>query len=624
MDYEAGVKMYTEKYNKYKYLNDYIVEYSTASNAATGSKFDSNANVDNKNVCTLSNELNKGDMIGVNRYRMIQKLTELYGAEIAEEYIRQLESHEIYRHDETHPVMPYCVSITLYPFLLEGMATLGAPSGAPNNLGSFCGNFINLVFAVSSQFAGAVATPEYLAYLDYFIRKDYGDDYYLHADDIVDLSKRKRTIKKVITDCFEQVAYSLNEPAAARGYQAVFWNISYYDHTYFNAIFEDFVFPDGGEMQWESVSWLQKLHMEWLNKERLRKWLTFPVETVNLVYDKKTKEYYDKDWASFAAKMWSKGHSFFCYTSDSADSLSSCCRLKNGITDNVFSYTLGAGGISTGSKAVITINVNRLVQDAVKNGEDISNKIREQAEKNIKYLLAFNELLKEELAAGLLPVYDAGYISLEKQYLTQGINGFVEAAEFMGLDISDNEMYYAFGRTILEPIMEVNKAHRTDEVMFNTEYVPAENVGVKHAAWDKADGYYVPRDCYNSYFFRVEDDELSILDKIFMHGDQMVRYLDGGSACHLNLTEHLTEPQYRKILDIVANVGCSYFTFNIPNTICNECGHISKHREKKCAKCGSENIDWLTRIIGYVKRVSAWSEARQKEEKRRHYHEKYE
>jgi ribonucleoside-triphosphate reductase len=613
--------MLTEKYNKYKPLDDYIQIYSKASNAATGSKFDSNANVDNKNVCTLSNELNKGDLIGVNRYRMIQKLTELFGQEWAEEYIRQLEAHEIYRHDETHPVMPYCVSITLYPFILDGMRSLGAPSGAPNNLSSFCGNFINLVFAVASQFAGAVATPEYLAYLDYFIRKEYGDDYYLRADEVVDLSMRKRTIRKVITDCFEQVAYSLNEPAAARGYQAVFWNISYYDKTYFNAIFEDFVFPDGGEMQWESVSWLQKLHMEWLNTERLREWLTFPVETVNLVYDKETKVYYDEDWATFSAKMWAKGHSFFCYNSDSADSLSSCCRLKNGITDNVFSYTLGAGGISTGSKAVVTINVNRLVQDAVANGEDIADKMRQQAEKNIKYLLAFNALLEEELAAGLLPVYNAGYISLEKQYLTTGINGFVEAAEYMGLDISDNEDYYAFGRTILEPIMEVNKSHRTDKVMFNTEYVPAENVGVKHSNWDRESGYVVPRNCYNSYFFKVEDDTLSILDKMAMHGDRMVRYLDGGSAAHLNLSEHLTEAQYRKLLDVAAQEGCSYFTFNVPNTICNECGHISKHYMHTCHKCGSDNVDWLTRIIGYVKRISAWSEARQKEGAQRHYHE---
>ena len=612
--------MRIEKYDKYKYLNDYIVKYSKASNAATGSRFDSNANVDNKNVCTLSNELHKGDDIGVNRYRMIKKISELYGIDLAEEYIRQLEEHEKYRHDETHPVMPYCVSVTLYPFLLQGMNNLGAPSVAPNNLNSFCGNFINLVFAISSQFAGAVATPEYLAYLDYFIRKEYGDDYYLRENEIVDLSLRKRTIKKIITDCFEQVTYSLNEPAAARGYQAVFWNISYYDKTYFDAIFEDFVFPDGGEMQWESVSWLQQLHMNWLNEERYRQWLTFPVETMNLVYDKETKQYHDTKWADITAQMWAKGHSFFCYNSDSADSLSSCCRLKNGITDNVFSYTLGAGGISTGSKAVITMNINRLVQNAYRDGLDYSEVIREEAEKNIKYLTAFNELLKEELEDKLLPVYSAGYISLEKQYLTTGINGFVEAAEFLGIDISNNEEYYAFGKKILEPIMEVNKAHRTKELMFNTEFVPAENLGVKHATWDKADGYKVGRDCYNSYFFKVEDDSLSIIDKMMLHGDRLTKYLDGGSACHLNLDEHLTTDQYRKLLDVAAKVGCSYFTFNIPNTICNDCGEISKHYHKTCHSCGSDNIDYITRIIGYAKRISAWSEPRQAEGKRRYYH----
>lgn len=374
-------------------------------------------------------------------------------------------------------------------------------------------------------------------------------------------------------------------------------------------------------MQWESVSWLQKLHMEWLNNERLREWLTFPVETMNLVYDKETKQYYDEDWASFAAKMWSKGHSFFCYNSDSADSLSSCCRLKNGITDNVFSYTLGAGGISTGSKAVITINVNRLVQDAVHFGIKIEDAVREQAEKNIKYLTAFNELLKEEFAAGLLPVYDAGYIGLEKQYLTTGINGFVEAAEFLGIDISDNESYYEFGQKILAPIMEVNKTHKTQELMFNTEFVPAENLGVKHAAWDKTDGYIVPRSCYNSYFFKVEDSTLSIVDKMTMHGNKLTAFLDGGSACHLNLDEHLTKAQYRMLLDVAAKEGCSYFTFNIPNTICNDCGHISKHYHRTCYKCGSAKIDWITRIIGYAKRISAWSEARQEEGKNRYYHE---
>lgn len=620
-----------KKYEKYRHNVDFIREYSQASNAATGSKFDSNANIETKNVTTLSCEIHKEADIGINRLRMIDKITELYGTELAEKYIEQLDSHQIYRHDETHPVFPYCVSITMYPFICEGLKSIGAPSTEPKNLHSFAGNFINLVFAVSAQFAGAVATPEFLTYLDHFIRLEYGDDYYEKTDVIVNpISKRPKTIEKVIDDIFEQIVYSINEPAAARNFQSVFWNIAYFDHTYFNAIFEDFVFPDGDEPKWDSVSWLQKHFMEWFNNERLRNYLTFPVETVNLVYDKESKQYIDKEWADFTAEMWSKGHSFFCYNSDSADSLSSCCRLKNGITDNVFSYTLGAGGISTGSKAVITINVNRLVQDVKKKSDknnldfniELDKAIRSQVDDIHKYLNAFNEILKDEQSSGLLPIYDAGYISLPKQYLTIGINGLVEGAEFLGIEVTPNTEYFNYCKSILAPIQEENKKARTDEIMFNTEYVPAENLGVKNAEWDRKAGYYVPRDCYNSYFFKVEDQELSVLDKMILHGQQVVQYLDGGSACHLNLEEHLDKTQYRTLLDIAAKIGCSYLTFNIPNTICNKCGHISKHKEAVCEKCGSTDLDYITRVIGYAKRVSKYSEARQKEARRRVYNAK--
>ena len=618
----------SQKQLEQKYL--FIQNYKNANNAAEGSNVDANSNVVNKNVATLMAEINKDINVQIKRFCVTKEIEKLFGKELAEEYNRQIEAHEIYIHDES-AVFPYCVSITMYPFICEGLKSIGAPSTEPKNLQSFAGNFINLVFAISAQFAGAVATPEFLTYLDHFIRLEYGDDYYEKADIIVNpISKRPKTIEKVIDDIFEQIVYSINEPAAARNFQSVFWNIAYFDHTYFNAIFEDFVFPDGDEPKWESVSWLQKHFMEWFNNERLRNYLTFPVETVNLVYDKESKQYIDKEWADFTAEMWSKGHSFFCYNSDSADSLSSCCRLKNGITDNVFSYTLGAGGISTGSKAVITINVNRLVQDVKKKSDknnldfniELDKAIRSQVDDIHKYLNAFNEILKDEQSSGLLPIYDAGYISLPKQYLTIGINGLVEGAEFLGIEVTPNAEYFDYCKSILAPIQEENKKARTDEIMFNTEYVPAENLGVKNAEWDRKAGYYVPRDCYNSYFFKVEDQELSVLDKMILHGQQVVQYLDGGSACHLNLEEHLDKTQYRTLLDIAAKTGCSYLTFNIPNTVCNKCGHISKHKEAVCEKCGSTDLDYITRVIGYAKRVSKYSEARQKEARRRVYNAK--
>lgn len=614
----------------------FIKDYAKASNAATGSKYDSNANVTEKNIVTLNGELFKGDIIKVNRTILTDKIREMYGEDLAKEYIQMLESHVLYKHDETS-IMPYCVAITMYPFLLEGLQPIGGLSAKPKNLDSFCGMFVNLVFAISSQFAGAVATGEFLMYFDYFARKEWGDDYWKYADANCQLRfttnptlegndkpintaevTNMLTIEKVIEQKFQQIVYSINQPAAARNFQSVFWNISYFDKYYFEGLFGEFVFPDGTKPIWDSLNWLQKKFMSWFNEERTKCILTFPVETVALLTD--GEDIRDKEWADFTAEMYSKGHSFFTYTSDSADSLSSCCRLRNEVSDNQFSYSLGAGGIATGSKSVMTLNINRLVQDAVNKGYDMIDYLRSQVQKVHKFQTAYNELLKDYLKDGLLTVYTAGFINLKKQYLTVGVNGVIEAAEFLGIEVSDNDTYREFMQSILKTISDENRKAKTKELMFNTEFVPAENLGVKHANWDRKDGYFVPRDCYNSYFYAVEDTSLTIFDKFKLHGKEYVKYLDGGSALHMNLEEHLTKDQYRNLLKVAAVNGTNYFTFNIPNTICNDCGHIDKRYLHECPKCGSKNIDYATRIIGYLKRISNFSEARQKEASKRYYY----
>lgn len=608
--------LYRRKRAESRALNEkkqFIKDYAKAKNAATGSKYDANANVTEKNIVTLNGELFKGDVIKVNRAILTDKIRELYGEELAKEYIRMLEQHLLYKHDETS-IMPYCVAITMYPFLLEGLQPIGGLSARPKNLDSFCGMFVNLVFAISSQFAGAVATGEFLMYFDYFARKEWGDDYWKRPEEMVD---KHRNIDKTLEQKFQQIVYSINQPAAARNFQSVFWNISYFDKNYFEGIFGEFYFPDGTQPQWESLSWLQKKFAKWFNEERTKCILTFPVETMALLTN--GEDVVDEEYADFTAEMYSKGHSFFTYMSDSPDSLSSCCRLRNEVTDNQFSYSLGAGGIATGSKSVMTLNINRLVQDAVNNGYDMIEYLRENVKKVHKFQIAYNELLKDYLKDGLLTVYTAGFIDMKKQYLTIGVNGVIEAAEFLGIPVNDNPTYREFMQSILKTISDENRKARTKELMFNTEFVPAENLGVKHANWDRKAGYVVPRDCYNSYFYAVEDTSLTVLDKFKLHGKEYVQYLDGGSALHMNLDEHLSKEQYRNLLRVAAVNGTNYFTFNIPNTICNDCGHIDKRYLKECPKCGSKNVDYATRVIGYLKRISNFSQARQEEASRRFY-----
>ncbi len=595
---------------------DFLINYCNAQNAATGSKYDANANVEKKNIATLIGELPKSGFIRLNRRMLCDRIKEVYGKELSDRYLYYLNNHFIYKNDETS-IANYCASITMYPWLLGGTQSIGGNASCPTNLKSFCGGFINMVFMVSSMLSGACATPEFLMYMNYFIGQEYGTDYYKRADEVVDLSLKKRTIDKVITDCFQQVVYSINQPSGARNYQSVFWNVAYYDKFYFQSLFGDFVFPDGSRPDWDSLNWLQKRFMRWFNKERTRTMLTFPVETMALL--SKDGDVLDQEYAEFTAEMYAEGHSFFTYLSDNADSLSSCCRLRNEIQDNGFSYTLGAGGVSTGSKSVLTINLNRCIQYACKQNIPYMEFLEQMVDLCHKVQICYNENLKYLLDKGMLPLFDAGYIAINRQYLTIGINGLVEAAEFLKITISDNEKYQHFVEEILGMIEDYNKRYKSKDLMFNCEMIPAENVGVKHAKWDREDGYMVTRDCYNSYFYVVEDKNVNILDKFRLHGRKYITHLTGGSALHLNLEEHLSQSQYRQLLRVAAQEGCNYFTFNIPNTICNKCGHIDKRYLKECPVCHSTDIDYMTRVIGYMKRVSNFSQARQEEEHRRYY-----
>ena len=641
-----------------KKKQDFIRSYIEASNAATGSKFDSNANVSNKNIVTLGQELYKENNIKQNRYILTNKIASLYTKKLSRQYLQDLESHILYKHDETGtPGYPYCVAITMYPFLLDGLKGMGGISVAPTDLKSFCGEFINLVYSISSQFLGAVATPEFLMYMDYFIRKDYGDNYLERLDEVVEITTKKRSLEKVIENCFQQVVHSMNMPAGNRGYQTVFWNISYFDYEYFKGVFGEFRFPDGSEPKWETLSWLQKKFMKWFNQERTKYVLTFPVETMALMTDGKD-DFADKEYADFTSEMWAEGHSFFCYLSDSPDSLSSCCRLRNSLKDldvsdedhnhTTHQYSMGTASVSTGSKSVMTINLPRLVQNAAnryyheiegknipkgvqmplsgfrfkdKLYEYIREDVAEMVERVHKYQTAFNETIKDFLKANMLDVYNAGFIDIRKQYLTVGVNGITDAAEFFGIEVSVNDTYKEFVNNILETINIMNRKDKTRECMFNCEFVPAENLAAKNYNWDKKDGYWVSpkRNLYSSYFYNPEDNSLSVIDKMKLHGTDYVKYLDGGSALHANLKEHLSKEQYRQLLKVAAENGCNYFTYNILNSCCEDCGHIDKRTVTECPVCGSKNITWLTRVIGYLKKINSFSEARQIEADKRYY-----
>ena len=886
--------------NKKKEIRDwvtrkttYIERYKNSSNTANAT-IDDNSNVSSKNIGVLNAEIHKEDNIYTSRGMVKDKLKKLFPNFNAKQYEKDLKSHIIYKHDESSfagAIAPYCCSITMYPFLNNGLEKIGGLSAFPKNLDSFCGMYINLIFATSAQFAGAVATSEFLVYFDYFAKKEFGDDYYKHTNWIykpgpdllhllneshywctdidelrehdfgsdelnalrdkiisnnrgytdeelqqwhktfvesdkfgnIKLGDGTRSIGSSIVQYFQQVIYSINQPAAARGMQSAFVNFSYFDKPFFEGMFGDFIFPDeeGTRPEWESVSWLQKYFMIWFNKERLRTIITFPVESFALVY--KDGKFLDEDSANFVIDEYARGHSFFTYISDTVDSLSSCCfeaktpvmytlpeyldsgvyitesikeaydkykddivlvyneelnsetgkcigtwneakfvkaeaiqevqiymvpdsietlewrnivrvtpdhifpvktekgivdkhayllqtgdqlvfekkqyeegdtemeingeqemiyrsiakvevkdldtpkdyycfevldksqsayfmmpngmithncRLKNKIQTKEFNFTNGNMGVQTGSKSVITLNLNRIIQDwysSIKKKNDEINKdnienyyddlksyLKNILERVYLYHTAYNELLWDMYNANLLPVYKAGFINLDKQYLTIGINGLNQAAEFLGIVCNNNKRYSKFCQEIFGYIKQENTLHKSKfnghQLTFNTECVPAESLAAKNYNWDKDDGYWVPTDTnlYASYIFKPNDESLSLFDRIDLHGNDYIGdFLDGGSAAHLNLSEHLSREQIKKVINYAAEVGCSYFTFNIPNCQCDSCKYISKQPFSVCPKCGGTHISVFDRIIGYMTKIENWSDPRKIEYKTR-------
>ena len=622
---------------KLKFIENYINSDNTAN-----ATIDDNSNVANRNIAVLNSEIHKEDNREVNLRMLRNKVKELYPNFNYKQM--DIDFNTIaYLHDSSSQIgMPYCVAITMYPFLLNGIKDLGGLSAAPKNIDSFCGMFVNLVFAVASQFKGAVATPGVLLYMDYFIRKKWGDNYF-EKDYVIITNEhciRKQTIKEQIHQYFQQIVYSLMQPSGSRGNQSVFWNLSIFDKPFFDTMYGDFYFPDGSKPQWESLKWLQKDFLHWFNQERLKCILTFPVVSLCLIY--KNNKFIDEDLYEFACKEYSEGNSFFTYISDSADSLSSCCRLSSKISKPQFNFTNGQLSEMTGSKNVITLNLNRIIQDWWNNKgiylpqhdnipKFIPTKVKEYSlqeylieilKRIYKYQIAYNECLKYLKENNLLPVYDAGFIDMKKQYLTIGINGLNQAAEFLGMKCNKNKEYEDFCNLIFTTIKEQNQLHKTKELMFNTEFTPCESAAIKLYNKDKKDGYWVPEDTnlYASYIFKPNDSDISILDKIYLHGRNFCGdNLDGGSAAHLNLDAHLSVEQYRKLLNYAAEVGCKYFTFNVPNCECEDCGFIAKQPFKKCPKCGSNNVALWDRVIGYLTKIKNWSKGRQIEQKTRVY-----
>lgn len=624
-----------------RYMNEYAND--TDESAATLSETDPNANVSQKNVAALEGEVYKTKNRQIQRKRMKAKLGEMF-PEVKDRYVEDLEEGICYSHDESSSPTTkyYCQAVSLYPLMTKGVGDIdGVTPSAPNDLQSFSGQITNLAFLLSAQCKGAVAFGEYQVALVYYIRAEYGMDWVKHIDEPVSTSLvlKEKTIRSEIRKAVKQFIWGVNQPAGNRSWNSPFTNISIYDHTYFDALFKDFYYPDGTQCTWEEVDTVQRIILALRRELNLIHPLTFPVTTIAIVND--GNDIIDKEYKELCAEEWSKGSSHFCYNSDNPSSLASCCRVLSEMTDNTFSSINGLQGIMTGSCNVISLNISHIVQDWYNNydGEEARNgKVSEAEYKSLraalcdvlervyKYHIAYKTMLYEMEDKKMFASSNGGYIYMKKLYSTVGLIGYQEAAMFLGMTPGKNEDYIKFLQFILSTVKEENKKHSIRDkkrpFLFNSEAIPGENLAVKFYQKDKKNGYYVPNDrnLYASYFFNPWDNT-SVLDKMYLHGKRTSKYADGGQACHINLMEDLSKEQYMKLIDYSTANGVNYWTINRPISTCKKCGHVVDGPAEKCPECGGD-MDWWVRIIGYLRPMSAFSKERYKEALKRVYAKK--
>lgn len=506
-DVARAYSIYREEHKKARFIRsrlNYMDTYKDSGvNASTSSETDANANVASKNVANLEGEVYKVTNRIIQRQRMKDKLNKLYpGQELGRQYIKDLENHIIYTHDEAStPVLkPYCKAVTLYPLMLKGVGNIdGVTPSAPNDIQSFSGQVTNAVFLFSSQCKGAVALGDYFIALNYYVIQEFGPVWYDKVDEVVTNSHflHQYTVGHYIRKGMKQFIYGVNQPAGNRSYNSPFSNVSFYDKVYFKSLFGEFYYPDGTQPEWNAIDKLQRIFMQLLREIRLIKPLAFPVTTMALVHN--GKEYLDHEYKELCAEEWAKGGSFFCYTSDNPTSLASCCRVLNEMSDNTFSSTTGMTGVMTGSCNVITLNINRIVQDYIhtwKNWEDhivdgkcafpfewfsesfsdLKNYLINILERVYKYHIAYKTMLYEMEDAKMFSDCNAGYIYMRKLYSTIGLIGYCEAAQFLGLSVSNNKEYKDFLKLVFGTVKEENKKNSIHDskrpFLFNSEAIP--------------------------------------------------------------------------------------------------------------------------------------------------------
>ena len=585
---------------------DFIDHFVDKQNVAD-SGIDGNANVNTKDICSLTTEMNKphSKLLGFNK--IYHELNKKYGFKTANEWLRNEWDGHFYLHDAASATfVPYCFAYDLEGLITKGLYFIeGFNNQAPKHLVTYTDFVGEFVSWTSNRSSGACGLPSFLIYSFYFWKKDIEDGYFTDTPD------RYRDQE------FQRIIYKLNQPYL-RVNQSAFSNFSIFDKSYLEALFGGKEFPDGTFIidYIDEIIEYQKAFMNVVTEVRAKNVMTFPVLTFALL--RQEGKFVNEDfarWASDHNMKWADSNFFI---SEDVTSLSNCCRLISDVKDLGYFNSIGGTALEVGSIKVNTINLARLAYENA-NWCDYLMALKEKALLAVETLDVIRDIIARNIEKGLLPNYTYGIMNLESQYNTIGIIGIYEALQAYGLVEVDEFGYTSytdegirFAKEIFKTINSVKDEFSKDlPYSINIEEIPGERAA---AILMQKDKFLYPKQAYELPLYGNQWIPLGVkctLQEKIRLSAILDKACNGGSIAHINLDAPLVDSDVAwKMLNYVADAGVVYFAFC---TRISACEHNHGFYGNTCPECGGPKVTTYQRIVGFLTKESSYSAERKAE-----------
>ena len=583
---------------------DNFVDSDTVADASV----DGNANVGQKDIVTLINEMPKPHQKLLAFNKIYYEINKKYGFKTANDWLKNEWDGHLYLHDaNTSSFVHYCFAYDLKDLAEKGLFFIDTFNAEPpQHLETFVDFVKEFVSWTCNRSSGAVGLPNLIPYMYYFWKKDCASG--LFTDNT---KYAKQQIQRLI--------YALNQPFLRGGIQSAFTNTSVFDRPYLEALFGGAEFPDDSFMidEIEGIMDFQKIYLETMSEIRSKNMMTFPVNTISLL--KQNGKFVDEEFAKYAIKHNMKWNDSNIFADSSVNSLSNCCRLKSNIEDLGYFNSIGGTALKVGSVKVGTVNLARLALEN-KTEKEYLVALKELVELDLKCLDRVRYIIKRNVDKKLLKNFSYGIVDFEHLYNTIGFIGIYETMKTFGYTRMDEfgNTYYTeeaekFGKKIFDVIHNVKDTFALDkDYTINCEQIPGETAAAKLM---KKDMFFYPDTAVNDLpLYGNQFIPLGIkttLQERIRIAAMFDGFCNGGSILHVNIESPFTSfEQAWDMLNYITDQGVTYFAFN---TKIQACKHNHAFFGTVCPECGEPVDTEYTRIVGFYTPVKTYSKERKTE-----------